>query len=792
MLAPSVARLSPTTDIRPALWGGIECTVNRVHDHYHCQQQRSGHSARPGDIDRFAALGIQAIRYPALWEHLAHAEPGSAPWRQLDASLAGLRRHGITPILGLVHHGSGPAHTSLVDEHFAAGLAAHAARVAWRYPWVRDYTPVNEPLTTARISTLYGAWYPHLRCDRAFVRALLNQCRATVLAMQAVRAVNPAARLIQTDDLGRTYGTPAMADVVAFYNERRWLGWDLLCGRVDGAHPMRAYLLQHGAGAAELDAFIAAPCPPDVIGINYYVTGERWLDERTGNFPPAYHGGRDGRRWADIEITRALSQPLPGIGPLLHEAWQRYGLPLAVTEVHIDANREDQLRWLAEAWQAARQAQQRGAVVEAVTVWALLGSYDWNSLVTQQSGYYEPGAYDVRSTPPRPTALAGLMQALAAGDEARHPVLAHGHGWWRRARGRFLCDPPIHTPIPTSPDSALDMAFDMSLTPSLPTPIHAPIDRALAGRGAAIPVGSLRQSRPVAAVARPLLIVGAGGTLGSAFARVCAQRDLHAVALDRRALDATDRRAVAAALAEHRPWAVVNAAGYVRVDEAESHALDCLRMNLSCSAELAQQCRQRDLQLLTFSSDLVFDGQSSRPYLEGDAVQPLNVYGHSKAAAERAVLAAHGRALVVRTSAFFGPWDEHNFLAQSLCAAREGRTVWAAEHSTITPTYVPDLVHACLDLLIDGESGLWHLSNGDAVSWAAWFRDAATRCGLPAAAQAVSRTAPPGLVARRPRYSALGSERGRMLPPLASAMDRFCRAFTDGVHSADLAMVAVR
>ncbi len=766
MLQATATRPRATTPEAPvaaalALWGGLECTVNRVRDDYHCQQASSGHDARPDDIGRFAALGIRALRYPALWEHLGPAASDEAPWQQLGQRLAALRGHGIAPILGLVHHGSGPAHTSLVDAQFAPGLAAHAARVARRFPWVRDYTPVNEPLTTARISTLYGAWYPHLRCDRAFVRALLNQCRATVLAMHAVRQVNPAARLVQTDDLGRTYGTPAMADVVDFYNERRWLTWDLLCGRVDAHHPLRRYLLDHGAPEAELDAFVDAPCPPDVIGINYYITGERWLDERIERFPPSHHGGAGGRHWADIEITRALVQPVPGLAPLLREAWQRYRLPLAVTEVHIDANREDQLRWLSAAWQAAQQVRDEGAVVEAVTGWALLGTYDWNSLVTLRNGYYEPGAYDVRCTPPRPTALAGLMRALASGDPSRHAVLGHGEGWWRRPGGRFLCE-PVDKPL------------------GLPPVTASRLNPASAGR-----LGASTGPGP-----RPLLIVGASGTLGSAFVRVCAQRDLQVVAPDHLELDLTDPRALAAALAEHRPWAVVNAAGYVRVDEAESHAADCNRLNHAGAAALAMACSLRDVQLLSFSSDLVFDGRADRPYLEADAVAPLNAYGRSKAAAEAAVLATHARSLVVRTSAFFGPWDAHNFLTQSLRAAREGRTVWAAADMTITPTYVPDLVHACLDLLIDDEAGLWHLTNGTAVTWAAWFADAAARCGLPAAA-ADGRT-PPSAVAARPRYSALGSSRGRMLPSLASAMDRYCRAFTEGGWGADLSPVAVR
>src|SRR5215218_9741125 len=101
---------------------------------------------------------------------------------------------GVRPIAGLVHYVSAPRHTCLSDPAFPEKLASYARAVAERYPWVEDYTPVNEPLTTARFSGLYGHWYPHGRDGRTFARALLNQLRGVVLAMRAVREVSPAAR----------------------------------------------------------------------------------------------------------------------------------------------------------------------------------------------------------------------------------------------------------------------------------------------------------------------------------------------------------------------------------------------------------------------------------------------------------------------------------------------------------------------------------------------------------------------------------------------------------------------
>ena len=118
-------------------------------------------------------------------------------------------------------------HTSLLDDTFAGGLAEFARACARRYPWIEMVTPVNEPLTTARFSGLYGHWYPHASDSRAFARMLLNECLATRAAMRAIRAEIPGARLVQTEDLGYTHATEPLGYQAEFENERRWLSFDM-------------------------------------------------------------------------------------------------------------------------------------------------------------------------------------------------------------------------------------------------------------------------------------------------------------------------------------------------------------------------------------------------------------------------------------------------------------------------------------------------------------------------------------------------------------------------------------
>jgi dTDP-4-dehydrorhamnose reductase len=716
------------------LWGGVECTVNRVGEQYFSQLDQRAYASGVEDLARFAELGIRALRYPVLWERVAPDGLERADWTWPDAHLGALHRLAMRPVVGLIHHGSGPRETNLLDPGFPEKLACYASQVARRYPWIEDYIPVNEPLTTARFSGLYGLWYPHGRDEVTFRQALFNQCRGVVLAMRAIERVNPNARLVQTDDLGTTYATPALQYQADFNNHLRWLGWDLLCGKVGREHPLWHWLRAScKAGEAEIDWFAENPRAPDLVGVNHYVTSDRFLDDELKKYPVDRHGGNGRDCYADVEAARTITEPVGAIAPLLHEVWQRYGLPIAITEAHIDAKREDQMRWLAGLWSGAQKARRAGVDIRAVTVWGMLGSYDWNCLLTECRGYYEAGAFDVRGGRPRATALTMLMRSFARGERANHPALC-GAGWWQRPQ-RFQRPPVVALPQRASPLRA------------------APGDNAA-----------------------PILIVGATGTLGRAFARLCVERDLNHHLLHRAEMDIADADSVQGALDCFGPWAVINAAGYVRVDEAERDEARCFRENTLGPEILARLCARHGIELMTFSSDLVFDGEQSSPYFENDAVSPLNVYGRSKARSEALVLDRYPEALVIRTSAFFSPWDEHNFITSALRSLRAGQPFLAAQDMTVSPTYVPDLVDACLDLLIDHEAGIWHITNGDAVTWAEFALHAAQLAHVDSSRLYSCNDQRSHLAAMRPRYSAMGSERAFSMPSLDDALYRYLSA----------------
>lgn len=414
-----------SSDTVPELWGGVECTCNRVGDGYIDQLELSGHGSRHRDLEMFADLGIRRLRTGLVWER-NHLDP---EWKRRDEYLKTMKAVGIRPVAGLLHHGSGPRPTSLVDSRFPEQLAGYARAVAERYPWIDAYTPVNEPHTTSRFSGLYGVWYPHHQTRRSYLQALLNETRATVLAMGEIRRVNPEAMLIQTEDVGRIEGTEVLSGLVRTLDHRRWLSFDLLCGRVDRSHPLFGYIRNEGFTEREILWFRDNPCPPDVIGINYYLNSDRFLDHRRGLYPPE----RDSAEGpiADAEAVRVCGRGIAGFGALLEEAWTRYRIPVAITEVHLGGEADDQIRWLAEAWRGAAQAQRNGARCVAITVWALLGSFYWNELVRRPNGHYEPGVFDVRGGEPVATELAHVVAQIGRGEEPSHPAL-ETEGWWRR------------------------------------------------------------------------------------------------------------------------------------------------------------------------------------------------------------------------------------------------------------------------------------------------------------------------------------------------------------------------
>lgn len=728
----NIAKLEYSEHNKVEIWGGAECSYVRVRDSVYDQLTRSGHINRNDDLYLFADLNIRTIRYPLLWEMYVR-NPGQF-LSVNDFRLNRLRELGITPVAGLLHHGSGPSFTNLLDDKFPRLLSEYAFMIAERYPWIKLYTPVNEPLTTARFSGLYGIWYPHLKDDRSFLRMLINELAGTILSMKAIRSINPEAGLVQTEDLCRVYSTRDLKYQADFENERRWLTYDILTGRMNPQHPLWKYFTGNGIKEEELEFFNINAIEPEICGFNYYVTSERFLDDRKSVYPSGNYGGNGFQQYADVEAVR-VNKPLQiNLYDILVEAWQRYGLPLALTEVHLACTREEQLRWFNEALTCGRKLRENDINFRAVTAWSFFGSFDWSSLLCEKRNEYEPGVYDVRQEEPRPTALAKMIKAINTGNKNPYPDLLAVPGWWRRCN-RFV--------YRTEAES-LNLYDERTEEPDI----------------------------------RPLLIIGEKGSLGSAFARICDLRGIKYIVSDRKMLDIASEESVNRKLAQLNPWGVINAAGYTKIDDAEKAAFTCFRENTIGPVILAEACRSMNIKLVTFSSDQVFNGLKKMPYTEDDLTSPLNLYGLSKSIAEEKIMKINPSSLIVRCGSIFNPWHHEDTLGRIISSGiSSARHYYLASDIIVSPAYVPDLIQVVLDMMIDDESGIRHVSNQQEISYYDFVKLTLNMAGIndfiisPAPSSGLNYTA------RRPLYSVLNSSSGIVMPTLEAAINSYLNEF---------------
>jgi dTDP-4-dehydrorhamnose reductase len=265
------------------------------------------------------------------------------------------------------------------------------------------------------------------------------------------------------------------------------------------------------------------------------------------------------------------------------------------------------------------------------------------------------------------------------------------------------------------------------------------------------------------------LIAGCAGMLGRDVARAGERAGMELVGMDLPELDIVDAQSVARALARAAPDAIVNCAAWTDVDGAEAHAAQAHAVNATGAGNLARAAAAAAVPLLHISTDYVFDGRAprdaagaTRAYVESDATGPRSVYGASKLAGEREVLAASPRHAVVRTAWLYGV-DGRNFVDTMLRLADEREAVRVVDDQIGSPTWSGHLAPALLGLLERGVSGLVHLTGAGAISWCEFareiFRQAERECRVEAI-----ETAQMPRPAERPAWSVLESEREDVLP----------------------------
>ena len=276
-----------------------------------------------------------------------------------------------------------------------------------------------------------------------------------------------------------------------------------------------------------------------------------------------------------------------------------------------------------------------------------------------------------------------------------------------------------------------------------------------------------------------IAVVGARGQLAAAVAHECAPAH-EVVAFTRADLDVTDDAAVAAAMQQARPDAIVNGAAYNDVEAAEDHPVDALNLNAFAVRALSRAAQSLGATLVHYSTDFVFDGRATTPYSETDRPSPQSVYAASKLLGEWFALEAPG-AYVLRVESLFGrapgAGPEKGSVANIVRTLVAGGSPKVFQDRTISPTCIPDAARATRHLLeTKAAPGVYHCVNSGRCTWFELAQEIARQLGEPQleARLVPVRVSEVTLKARRPQFCALANDKLRAagvdMPPWQEAL----------------------
>lgn len=277
------------------------------------------------------------------------------------------------------------------------------------------------------------------------------------------------------------------------------------------------------------------------------------------------------------------------------------------------------------------------------------------------------------------------------------------------------------------------------------------------------------------------MVIGAGGQLGGDLGRLLPAEDC--IPLTHADIEITDPESVRQAFERHQPDVVINTAAFHRVDDCETQGERAFQTNALGVRGLAQACRALGAVFVHFSTDYVFDGEQTEPYLESDRPGPLSVYAASKLAGEYLVAAAHPKHFVIRTSGLFGLGGSRskggggNFVETMLRAAAQGKHLRVVSDQIVTPTATADLARKVIELIHTESYGLYHITAQGSCSWHEFARTIFEFSNIRADLEPVTAEAF-GAAAPRPRYSVLRNRRLELLglddlPPWQDGLRRY-------------------
>jgi beta-glucosidase len=364
------------------------------------------------DLGRAAEVGATAVRYGFPWYRLNPA-PGRFVWDWADQVVDRLEELGLEAIVDLVHYGT-PLwlDNGFLNADFPARLAEFAAALAGRHQGrLRTWTPLNEPQITAMHCGEQGSWPPRLTGHDGYVKLVRAIIRGVVAAQRAIAAVDGRASFVHVEATFRYVGESGpFAEEVELLRARQFLIQDLLCGRVDDAHPLAGYLRRHGFGDDDLAWSAANRAVPDVLGVNYY-PHLTTVEYRAGEALPVQRRPRRDDGTAGLEeILRAFAA--------------HYRLPLMVTETSVLGDVAQRLAWLDASLELVARLRDQGVEIVGYTWWPLfdLVAWDYRDALgpvnehLARMGLYDLEPDEIGTLHRRPTPVADRFRFWATSD----------------------------------------------------------------------------------------------------------------------------------------------------------------------------------------------------------------------------------------------------------------------------------------------------------------------------------------------------------------------------------------
>jgi len=342
------------------------------------------------DLSLARDLGLRAMRWGIPW-YKVEVEPNKFDWSWIDQVIPFMVEDlGILPVIDLIHYGCRFwLKREFANPDYPQYVARYAAAFAERYKsLIKWYTPLNEPIINSLMCGMRGLWPPYQKGDKGYIRIMLQLARGIQRTVKAIKSIDPESVMVHVEATGLT--RTVREDLASLAREEQYRGYlcyDLVSGQLTHDHLLFSWLVRNGASPDTLDELAKGAIDLDVLGLNFY---PQWSTK-------LLHIDKRGKL--------AFSETEPegnGFKELITDYYERYRVPVMITETSAVGSDEIQGRWLDSSVSMIKDLRGQGVPVIGYTWFPLFTMIDWRYRFSQEpleTFYLELGLYRLNRGP---------------------------------------------------------------------------------------------------------------------------------------------------------------------------------------------------------------------------------------------------------------------------------------------------------------------------------------------------------------------------------------------------------